>query len=183
MKIFFMIKRKKVVIILILIFLVISCVLFKITMFKKKNFQEDLIFFKIFGIGNSKEQGKEKSEYEIKVIKGKDSYKEIDLLQVIDINKLINKKVEPGTRGSFYVFLTSDSDLNYNMEIIYKNNKPENFKIEINEKEGKIKRNEVKKVEIEWEWKYEINKKDDIKDTEDGKNIDKFNFEICTIGK
>ena len=69
------------------------------------------------------------------------------------------------------------------MEIIYKNNKPENFKIEINEKEGKIKRNEVKKVEIEWEWKYEINKKDDIKDTEDGKNIDKFNFEICTIGK
>lgn len=179
----FKIRRKKVAVILILIFIVISCVLFKIIMLDKKNFQEDLIFFKIFGIGNSQEQCNGKSEYKIEVIKGKNSYKEIGLLQMIDINKLINKKVEPGTKGSFYVFLTSDSDVNYNMEIIYKNNKPENFKIEINEKEGKIKRNEVKKIEIKWEWKYEINQRDDVQDTEDGKNIEKFNFEICTIGK
>ena len=30
---------------------------------------------------------------------------------------------------------------------------------------------------------YEINEEEDIQDTKDGKNIDEFDFEICTIGK
>lgn len=176
------INRKKIVI-LILIFIIILFILFKILQSEKFNFQEDLIFFKIFGVGKIQEEGNEKSEYEIEVIKGKSNYKEIELLQTIDIKTLVNEKVAPGTKGSFNVFLTSNSDVDYEVEIIDKNNKPKNFKFEINEKVGKIEKDEVKKVEINWEWPYEINVEEDSQDTKDGENIDEFNFEICTIGK
>ena len=176
------INRKKIVI-LILIFIIILFILFKILQSEKFNFQEDLIFFKIFGVGKIQEEGNEKSEYEIEVIKGKSNYKEIELLQTIDIKTLVNEKVAPGTKGSFNVFLTSNSDVDYEVEIIDKNNKPKNFKFEINEKVGKIEKDEVKKVEISWEWPYEINVEEDLQDTKDGENIDEFNFEICTIGK
>ena len=176
------INRKKIVI-LILIFIIILFILFKILQSEKFNFQEDLIFFKIFGVGKIQEEGNEKSEYEIEVIKGKSNYKEIELLQTIDIKTLVNEKVAPGTKGSFNVFLTSNSDVDYEVEIIDKNNKPKNFKFEINEKVGKIEKDEVKKVEINWEWPYEINVEEDLQDTKDGENIDEFNFEICTIGK
>ena len=176
------INRKKIVI-LILIFIIILFILFKILQSEKFNFQEDLIFFKIFGVGKIQEEGNEKSEYEIEVIKGKSNYKEIELLQTIDIKTLVNEKVAPGTKGSFNVFLTSNSDVDYEVEIIDKNNKPKNLKFEINEKVGKIEKDEVKKVEINWEWPYEINVEEDSQDTKDGENIDEFNFEICTIGK
>lgn len=176
------INRKKIVI-LILIFIIILFILFKILQSEKFNFQEDLIFFKIFGVGKIQEEGNEKSEYEIEVIKGKSNYKEIELLQTIDIKTLVNEKVAPGTKGSFNVFLTSNSDVDYEVEIIDKNNKPKNLKFEINEKVGKIEKDEVKKVEINWEWPYEINVEEDLQDTKDGENIDEFNFEICTIGK
>lgn len=176
------INRKKIVI-LILIFIIILFILFKILQSEKFNFQEDLIFFKIFGVGKIQEEGNEKSEYEIEVIKGKSNYKEIELLQTIDIKTLVNEKVAPGTKGSFNVFLTSNSDVDYEVEIIDENNKPKNLKFEINEKVGKIEKDEVKKVEINWEWPYEINVEEDLQDTKDGENIDEFNFEICTIGK
>lgn len=178
----FRISRKK-IFILILIFIIFICVLFKITHSEKIDFQEDLIFFKIFGEGKIKEQSNDKSEYEIQVIKGKSSYKEIELLQTIDIRTLVNKKVAPGTKGSFCVFLTSNSNVNYEIEILDKNKKPRNFKFEINEKVGIIKKNEVKKVEINWEWPYEINVEENLQDTKDGESIGEFNFEICTIGK
>ena len=124
------INRKKIVI-LILIFIIILFILFKILQSEKFNFQEDLIFFKIFGVGKIQEEGNEKSEYEIEVIKGKSNYKEIELLQTIDIKTLVNEKVAPGTKGSFNVFLTSNSDVDYEVEIIDKNNKPKNLKFEI----------------------------------------------------
>ena len=178
----FKISRKK-IFILILIFIIIICMLFKITQSEKIDFQEDLIFFKIFGEEKIKEQSNDKSEYEIQVIKGESSYKEIELLQTIDVTTLVNKKVAPGTKGRFYVFLTSKSNVNYEIEILDKNKKPKNFKFKINEKVGIIRKNEVKKVEINWEWPYEINIEENSQDTKDGESIEKFYFEICTIGK
>ena len=182
-------NRKK-ILVLILIFIIILCVLLKIAQAKDLNFQEDLIFFKLFGIGNIQEQENSQEEnlnkentYEVKVVKGKSSYKKIDLLQSIDMKTLVNEKIAPGTKGSFYVYLTSNEDMNYKMEIVDKNESPKNFKFEISEKQGKIEKNVIKKVEINWEWPYELSSKENVQDTKDGKNINEYEFEICTIGK
>ncbi len=174
-------SKKK--IILIIVFIIILFILFKILQSKDFDFQEDLFFFKLFGVENIQENSKKENEYEIEVIKGENNYKEIDLLQTIDIKTLTNEKIAPGTKGCFYVFLTSTSNIDYEIEIVDKNKSPRNFKFEINEKTGKIKRNEVKKLEINWEWPYEINEDENKQDTKDGKSIEEYDFEICTIGK
>lgn len=180
-------KRKK-ILILILIFTIILCVLFKIAQIKDLNFQEDLIFFKLFDIGNIQENSQEENfnkenTYEVKVVKGQSSYQKIDLLQSIDMQTLVKEKIAPGTKGCFYVYLTSKVNMDYEMEVVDKNKSPKNFKFEISEKQGKIEKNKVKKIEINWEWPYELSNKENVQDTKDGKNISEYNFEICTIGK
>lgn len=176
-------NRKK-ILVLILIFIIILCVLFKITQAKDLNFQEDLIFFKLFGIENiqEKENSKEENSYEVKITKGQNSYQKIDLLQSIDMETLVNEKIAPGTKGSFYVYLTSNADMNYEIKILDKNKSPKNFKFEISENQGKIEKNKIKKVEVNWEWPYEISKEENVQDTEDGKNIEEYNFEIKATG-
>ena len=185
-------NRKK-ILVLILIFIIILCVLFTIAQAKNLNFQEDLIFFKLFGIGNIQEKENSEKEnsykedkyqntYGIKVEKGQNSYQKIDLLQSIDIKTLVNEKIAPGTKGSFYVYLTSSANMDYKMKIIDKNKSPKNFKFEISENQGRIEKNKIKKVEVNWEWPYEISKEENVQDTEDGKSIEKYDFEICTIG-
>ena len=162
-------NRKK-IIILILIFTIILCILLKISQSNNLGIQEDLIFFKLFGIGNieeSKVTTKEESNnsikegkiikniknrfenvYEIKVERGKTDYQDIDLFQTIDLKTLVNEKIAPGTKGSFYVYLSSNSEVNYQMEIIGKNISPKNFNFEISEKEGKLEKNKIKKIKI-----------------------------------
>ena len=114
----------------------------------------------------------------MKVFKDKKSYEKVNLLQTINLNTLVNEKVAPGTSGSFYVDLISDSNLQYELEIVNKNEKPKNFEFEIEEKEGRIEKNKIKKVRINWKWLYEINEEEDIQDTKDGETLEKFNFEI-----
>ena len=196
-------NRKK-IIILILIFIIILCMLLKISQSNNLGVQEDLIFFKLFGIGNMEEtkleeggnynltkestsikniENKFENVYEIKVEKGKTDYQDIDLFQTIDLKTLVNEKIAPGTKGSFYVYLSSNSDVTYKIEIVGKNISPKNFNFKISEKEGSLEKNKTKKVKVDWEWPYEINEEENIQDTKDGKNIEKYNFEICTIGK
>ena len=175
-------NNKKKILVLILIFIIILCVLFKMTQEKGLSFQEDLIFFKLFGIENIQENIKEEkidkqNIYEVKVIKGENTYKKVDLLQSIDM------KIAPGTKGNFYVYLISNTNMNYEMEIVDKNKSPKNFKFEISEKQGQIEKNEIKKIEVKWEWPYELSNEENMQDTKDGKNIDKYDFEIRTIGK
>ncbi len=170
---------------LILIFIIILGVMFKIAQSKRTFYQEDLIFFKLFGIGSeqSKNKNKEENEYKIKVTKGENNYQEINLLQSIDRKTLVKEKIAPGTKGYFYVFLSSNNDIDYEIEILSKNRSPKNFRFEISEKEGSLEENKVKKVKIDWEWPYEINEEANLKDTKDGRNIETYIFEICTIGK
>lgn len=182
-------SNKRKILILILIFIIILCVLLKIAQARDLKFQEDLIFFKLFDIGNiqeqkniSKEKSYEEKIYKINIKKGENN-KKIDLLQSVDNKTLVNKKVAPGTKGSFYVYLYSSIGMDYEIKILDKSEKPENFKFEINEKKGRIEKNEIKKIEVNWKWPYEISNKKNIQDTEDGKNIEKYDFEICTVGK
>ena len=53
----------------------------------------------------------------------------------------------------------------------------------INNPNGIIYEGERKKVEINWKWQYEKNIESDNQDTKDGENLEKYEFEICTIGK
>ena len=182
-----LINNKKKILVLILIFIVILFTFYKIAQSRDLKVQEDLIFFKLLGNGNIEEQDIEQenyrnnnfeNSYQVKVFKDKKSYEKVNLLQTINLNTLVNEKVAPGTSGSFYVDLISDSDLQYELEIVNKNEKPKNFEFEIEEKEGRIEKNKIKKVRINWKWLYEINEEEDIQDTKDGETLEKFNFEI-----
>lgn len=195
-------NNKKKILILILLFIIILCILLKIAQAKDLYSQEDLIFFKLFGIGNSQVQKNSKETtsskiinskkenksdkdniYKINIRKGENTYEKIDLLQTIDMKTLVNEKIAPGTKGSFYVYLTSNIDMDYEMQIVDKNESPKNFKFEISEEKGNLEKNKIKKVEVKWEWPYEIDNDENIQDTKDGKNIEEYDFEICTIGK
>ena len=193
-------KESKKIIFLILIFSIILISLFLISKSKKFKFQDDLIFFTIFSQSNSsniKKESQKTNQYNIKVSKEKTVYEEVNLMQTIDNKNLINKKIEPGTSGDFEIVLTSNYDLKYQIGFISKNTKPKNLQFYVSEEgkkyntleelqqelKGKIRKNEVIKICIFWEWKYEIEPKADRQDTRDGENIKEYNFEIYTIGK
>ena len=182
-------NRKK-IIILILIFIIILLFTYKIAKVKNSNFQEDFLFFKLLG-GRSIENTENikqnnidsKNLGKIKVFKNQKTYQKVNLFQTVDLKTLVNEKIAPGSKGYFYIYLISNSDLEYEIEIISKNEKPKNFEFEIEEDKGKLEKNKIKKIRINWKWLYEINEEENIQDTKDGENIDKYNFEICTIGK
>ena len=106
------------------------------------------------------------------------------MLQTIDSKTLVHEKVAPGTKGEFYIILTSNSTLKYKIDMRAKNQKPQNLKFSILEnQEGIIKKGERKKIKATWEWQYETSKIQNKQDTKDGENIKKYEFEICTIGE
>lgn len=176
----------------ILIFILIFCIILLIMYFKlqsKQFFKEDLIFFKFLNNRNLENNQKEtekigkQNQYYIEVKKDEQEYKNIDLFQTIDINTLVNQKIAPGTKGDFSVFLISNTNLEYELKIISENEKPKNFVFYIEEDKGNLVANKLKEVKIYWEWLYEISMEDNIQDTKDGINIEKYEFEIFTIGK
>lgn len=58
-----------------------------------------------------------------------------------------------------------------------------------NDLRGKIKRDSVKEIIIDWEWQYENGEsnnsilKNDLIDTKDGKNLEKYKFKIIVNGE
>lgn len=193
-------KETKIIVSLILIFIIILMSFFLITKSKNFKFQDDLIFFKIFSqfnMSKAKEESEKTNQYNIKVSKQKRVYQEINLMQTINTKNLINEKIEPGTNGDFEIVLTSNQDLKYQIGFISKNVKPKNLQFYISETgekystlenlqeelKGEIIKNQTIRIRIFWEWKYEVDPKEDEQDTKDGKNIKEYNFEIYTIGK
>lgn len=125
------------------------------------------------------------------------NFKQIDLEETIKDETLINEKIAPGIKGEFEIIIRTNKDTQYNVKFISKNEKPQNLEFNIkNRKEkvrnleelekeltGIIKKNKEEKITIEWEWKYENSKENNIKDTEDAKKIKKYQFEIQAIGE
>ena len=182
-------NNKKKILIFILVFGIILLIMYFTLQSKKFFFKEDLIFFKFLNNGNLENNQKEtekiekQNQYYIEVKKHKRGYKNIDFFQTIDTNTLVNQKIAPGTKGDFSVFLTSNTNLEYELKIISENKKPKNFVFYIEEDKGKLVANETKEVKICWEWLYETSIEDNIQDTKDGINIERYEFEICTVGK
>jgi uncharacterized protein YxeA len=183
-------KERKTIILLIIIFIIILISLYSIAKKQDLQFQDDLIFFKLWNSQTKYQEksieknNKETKQYKIKVSNKTPSYKSIDLLSTIDTKTLVNEKIAPGTKGNFEIILTSNCTLKYKIEFIDKNQKPQNFKFHIYEgSEGEIQEKETKKILVDWEWKYETSTAQNKQDTRDGKNLKQYNFEICIIGE
>lgn len=182
-------NNSKIISILILIFIIILISLYSITQKENLNFQDDLIFFKLWSLPKKSQEesieeiNKKTQQYKIKVSNNSVNHKTINLLNTIDTKTLVNEKIAPGTKGNFEIILTSNCTLKYQIELKDKNEKPRNFEFYIKDIEGEIKEGEKKKIPVQWEWKYEINNAENKQDTKDGENIKQYNFEICIIGK
>lgn len=182
-------KINKTLVFLIIAFLILIFIFSQLKE-NQKNIQEDLLFFKIWNnslLTNKKDGSttinQKTKQYKIKVRKSQETSKNLELLETVDKTTLIKEKIAPGARGNFEIILTSNDTLNYKIYIRDKNEKPKNFIFEIQEEQGKIKKGETKKVNVIWEWPYEINEQEDSQDTKDGTQIKIYNFEICVIGE
>ena len=131
----------------------------------------------------------------------------INLAQTYDSNTLIANRIAPGTRGSFDIVIDasgSEVGIDYDVKFLNENNKPTNLKFNyngnivssINELEDSLKGNipadsneKIKTFTIEWFWNYETGntkeeiEKYDIYDTQDGKNLDKYSFDVVVTGR
>lgn len=131
----------------------------------------------------------------------------INLAQTYNASTLIANRIAPGTRGSFDIVIDatgSEVGIDYDVKFLNQNNKPTNLKFNyngnivssINELEqflnGNISANSNEKIKtftIEWFWNYETgNTKEEIasydaKDTQDGKTLDKYSFDVVVTGR
>lgn len=164
--------------ILILIILVIIFII--LNFYKsKKNIFEDIMIFGLWG-GNGI-----KNEYEINT----QEPTHIDVFSTI--NNRYNKKIAPGSKGSFTIKFKRPADWNYKIIITERTSKPQNLVFSIGnqsflsleEMEEVINEKfmNTEKITISWEWKYYIDEIHDIQDTKEGEEAQKYLFEIEAI--
>lgn len=131
----------------------------------------------------------------------------IDLAKTYKSETLAQNTIAPGTSGSFDIIIDttgSEVGINYDVKFEREQSKPQNLKFTydghmvntIKELEqfltGTIEANsneKVKKITIEWNWPYEIGNTleekiaQDLKDTNDGKLLEQYNFDIIVTGR
>ncbi len=197
-------KQNRKVILIVVVILILCIFLFR----NKKNFnnqfQDELIFFKLF---SSKQENSENilklesktsqthQQYRFHVSYHNIDFKNIYLSNSIHKDTLIHEKIAPGTKGTFEIILEASEKTHYQIKFESKNEKPENltFKIEGKDRkyqkleemeeelQGEVKEN--KRIIINWEWEYETNEAQNWQDTKDGKRIKQYNFIIYAIGQ
>lgn len=130
----------------------------------------------------------------------------IDLAKTYKAETLAQNTIAPGTRGSFDIIIdTTGSEVGISYDVKFENeqSKPENLRYtydghtvnNIKELEqfltGTIEANsneKVKTITIEWNWPYETGNTEkekierDLKDTNDGKLLEQFKFDIIVTG-
>lgn len=130
----------------------------------------------------------------------------INLQSSYNNGTLLNNKIAPGTKGQFDIVVDStgsDVGIYYSINFTNEQNKPKNLKFTYNNIQyssitelttvlsGVINSNEEQKKKtftINWEWKYETgNTKEEIVtndkiDTEDGKIISNYTFDVIVSG-
>ena len=105
----------------------------------------------------------------------------------------MNGKIAPGTKGKFTIQIKSNKKSKYEVKFRSETEKPSNLKFYYKEKgystleeleektKGQILSKQLKEIEIQWKWEYENG--DDNIDTQNGKNISKYKFEVGVIGE
>ena len=101
------------------------------------------------------------------------------------------KKIAPGTKGEFVIIIKKDSDLKCKMVFTNITKKPKNLKFYLNgntynkweEMQNEI--NEVLKendrITINWDWQYDTNEQENIKNVQDEENLKEYVFRMDTI--
>lgn len=201
-------KRNKKIISLIIVILIVIILIFCILQ-KSNFFQDNLIFFKILNSSNINENSQNDhifynniAEYKEQnnplffyVTYSETKFKSINLLDTIDKKTLVKEKIAPGTKGHFEIVLISNRDINYKIIFENLNEKPQNlvFSIKGSDREynnlnelqqeliGNLEKNKVKRIDVNWRWKYENNLADNLQDTKDGTSLDMYKFNIYTV--
>ena len=130
----------------------------------------------------------------------------ISLKSTINNSTLLDKKIAPGTEGSFEIKLNatgSDVGIDYSIKFENQTQKPTNLKFTYEGKTyntleelqkvliGKInadEENKIKVLTIGWNWKYETGNTEqeisasDLIDTQEGKQITNYTFDIVVSG-
>lgn len=130
----------------------------------------------------------------------------LNLAQTYHSDTLVSNRIAPGTRGSFDIVIdTTGAEVGINYDVVFSNesNKPQNLLFtydghtssSIKELEafltGTIAANSTEKVKtmtIEWNWPYETGSttsekaSQDIEDTQDGKTLEQYQFDIQITG-
>ena len=201
-------KRNKKIISLIIVILIVIILIFCILQ-KSNFFQDNLIFFKILNSSNINENSQNDPIFYNSIAKYKEQnnplffyvtynktkFKSINLMDTIDKKTLVKEKIAPGTKGHFEIVLISNRDINYKIIFENLNEKPQNlvFSIKGSDREynnlnelqqeliGNLEKNKVKRIDVNWRWKYENNLADNLQDTKDGINLDMYKFNIYTV--
>ena len=127
---------------------------------------------------------------------GDTKLKDLELSQTINTKTLVYEKIAPGTSGNFDIILRSREEINYQISFKSENVKPTNlqFYTSKNNKKynsleelgkeltGNLLENGEEKINVSWEWCYEINKQNNEKDTTEAKKIREYNFIIYVQG-
>lgn len=144
--------------------------------------------------------------WNFKVNNQEEQVQTINLQSSYNNGTLFNNKIAPGTNGQFEIVVDgtgSDVGIFYSINFTNEKNKPRNLKFIYDNVQynsiteltqvlsGVINSNEEDKKKIftiKWEWKYETGNtneeiaKNDKIDTEDGKNISNYTFDVIVSG-
>lgn len=131
----------------------------------------------------------------------------INLAKTYHENTLLQNRIAPGTRGSFDIIIDatgSEVGINYDVKFLNQKSKPTNLKFQYDGNivsslsdleemlQGNIAANANEKVKtftIEWFWEYETGStkeqiaSHDIQDTQDGKNLKQYSFDVIVTGR
>ena len=177
-----MMNMKKIGYILIVLILILILIILQIYKYKENNSDDIMIFGLWNDIGD-------KNEYVINP--QNHTTVQIDVFKTINNATKVYKKIATGSFGSFVIKLTRPIQSNYEIEIKDVTTKPKNLVFIIDgkkyyfAKEMEEKINEkfasANKIKINWEWKYESSQEEDIEDTKDGENAQRYIFEIKAV--
>lgn len=190
-------KTKIIKLILIIILINLFIIIFCFKQISNKTQSDDFLFLRLF----QRQSKTAEEEYSFKVNYLNKGLKTVNLSDTI--NKNFYKKVAPGTNGKFNIVLNSTRDLQYQVKFSSTSAKPQNLKFmaltngekitkaseleELSENlKGIILKNQKVSITVLWYWPYEGENQEeqvDIQDTIDGKNIEKYKFEILVLGE
>ena len=184
----------------ILIFIIIIILIFIFRNNANIDFQDNFLFFKLLG-NNQKISSNSFNQVDLQnenitplffnVSYQNIDFKKIGLKETINIETLANGKVAPGTKGKFEIIIYSNKDCYYQVYFQNEMEKPKNMVFYITKEnkvktleelqkqlKGRVEKDIPKKIIVFWEWKYENGMEENGQDTNDGKKLENYYFDI-----
>ncbi len=193
-------KNKNYHLLFILIFIIIIILIFIFRNNANIDFQDNFLFFKLLG-NNQKISSNSFNQVDLQnenitplffnVSYQNIDFKKIGLKETINIETLANGKVAPGTKGKFEIIIYSNKDCYYQVYFQNEMEKPKNMVFYITKEnkvktleelqkqlKGRVEKDIPKKIIVFWEWKYENGMEENRQDTNDGKKLENYYFDI-----